>query len=211
MFGESILIVGAHFDDAELGVGGVAAKLAGQGKKVYKLTLTDNVTKSRHLDLDIPYFSSLEGSEAAAKELGIKEIPFDPQPCNGLIYSTSLMQRLESVVFENNIETIFFHFHADLNQDHIAASELCKTAGRHCRNILMYQSNLYVLPESFYPTIYVDISAQLHKKIAALRCYQPEHNRFASLFECTIKRNEVWGYQARCAAAEAFHPVKITI
>lgn len=211
MFGDSILIVGAHFDDAELGAGGTAAKFVSQGKEVYKLTLTDNVTKSRHMDLDIPYSSSLEGSKAAAKQLGMKEIPFDPQSCNGLTYSTELMQKLESIVFEINADTILFHFHADLNQDHLAASELCKTAGRHCRNILMYQSNLYVLPEPFYPTVYVDVSAQLEKKIAALRCYQPEHNRFASLFECTIKRNEVWGYQARCAAAEAFHPVKITI
>lgn len=36
---DNILIVGAHFDDAELGVGGTAAKLVEQGKNVYKLTL----------------------------------------------------------------------------------------------------------------------------------------------------------------------------
>ena len=39
---DKILIVGAHFDDAELGVGGTAAKLVSEGKKVYKLTLTVN-------------------------------------------------------------------------------------------------------------------------------------------------------------------------
>ena len=38
---DNILIIGAHFDDTELGVGGTAAKLAEQGKNVYKLTLTD--------------------------------------------------------------------------------------------------------------------------------------------------------------------------
>ena len=36
---ERILMVGAHFDDVELGAGGTATKLAEQGKKVYKLTL----------------------------------------------------------------------------------------------------------------------------------------------------------------------------
>ena len=32
----NILIVGAHFDDSELGAGGTAAKLAAEGKNVYK-------------------------------------------------------------------------------------------------------------------------------------------------------------------------------
>ena len=32
---DKILIVGAHYDDAELGVGGTGAKLAAQGKEVY--------------------------------------------------------------------------------------------------------------------------------------------------------------------------------
>lgn len=41
---KNILIIGAHFDDAELGAGGSAAKWVSQGKKVYKYTLTDNET-----------------------------------------------------------------------------------------------------------------------------------------------------------------------
>lgn len=41
---KNVLIIGAHYDDAELGAGGTAAKLASEGKTVYKLTLTDNET-----------------------------------------------------------------------------------------------------------------------------------------------------------------------
>jgi len=41
---KNVLIIGAHYDDAELGAGGTAAKLASEGKNVYKLTLTDNET-----------------------------------------------------------------------------------------------------------------------------------------------------------------------
>ena len=37
-----ILIIGAHYDDAELGAGGTAAKLVAEGCQVYKVTLTDN-------------------------------------------------------------------------------------------------------------------------------------------------------------------------
>ena len=46
---ENILVIGAHFDDAELGCGGIMTRFAHEGKKVYKLTLTDNVTDFKHL------------------------------------------------------------------------------------------------------------------------------------------------------------------
>jgi LmbE family N-acetylglucosaminyl deacetylase len=44
MIAEKILFIGAHFDDVDLGVGGTLAKLSKQGKKVYKLTLSVNVS-----------------------------------------------------------------------------------------------------------------------------------------------------------------------
>ena len=56
---ENILIVGAHFDDAELGAGGTAAKLVKQGKKVYKLTLTDNVTLFKQKNINVDFDSYL--------------------------------------------------------------------------------------------------------------------------------------------------------
>ena len=48
---ENILVIGAHFDDAELGCGGTMAKLSAEGKNVYKLTLTDNVTDFRQMKI----------------------------------------------------------------------------------------------------------------------------------------------------------------
>ena len=50
---KNILIVGAHYDDAELGAGGTAAKLAAEGKNVYKLTLTDNVTRFSPMNMNV--------------------------------------------------------------------------------------------------------------------------------------------------------------
>jgi LmbE family N-acetylglucosaminyl deacetylase len=54
----NVLIIGAHFDDAELGAGGTAAKLVSEGKKVYKLTLTDNATKFTQKNINVDYDSS---------------------------------------------------------------------------------------------------------------------------------------------------------
>ena len=118
------------------------------------------------------------------------------------------MQRIESVIFQYKIDTVFMHFVSDANQDHVAASQLCITAARHCDNIFQYQSNGYILPKSYYPTFFVDISDFVQQKIEALGCYGGEHNRFDRLFETCIERNHIWGYGNKVEYAEGFHVIK---
>lgn len=212
MLMENILIVGAHFDDAELGAGGTAAKLASEGKNVYKLTLTDNVTKFDAMNIKVAYESSRVQSAKACEVLGINEITdFIPVECSKLEYSKELMQKIEKYIIDLNIDTIFMHFNADMNTDHVAASRLCLTAGRHCKNIIQFQSNGYVLENVYYPTFFVDISDFVDKKKKALSCYGSEHNRFDSLFEVSIDRNRVWGYSNKVKYAEGFNIIKMLI
>ena len=68
---KNILAIGAHFDDIELAVGGTLNLLSQKGCKVYKITLTDNVTKSKNLKLNVQFKSSLKSSNRACKILGI--------------------------------------------------------------------------------------------------------------------------------------------
>lgn len=210
MLMENILIVGAHFDDAELGAGGTAAKLAAEGKNVYKLTLTDNVTNFEAMDINVAYESSRIQSARACEVLGIKEITdFKPVACSKLEYTQKIMQQVEKYLYDLNIDTIFMHFNADMNTDHVAASRICLTAGRHCKNIIQFQSNGYVLENVYYPTFFVDVSDYIDKKRAALACYGSEHNRFDSLFEVSIDRNRVWGYSNKVKYAEGFNIIKM--
>lgn len=209
---QNILIIGAHYDDAELGAGGTAAKLAAEGKNVYKLTLTDNVTRFSHKNINVEYETSVRQSAEACSILGIHEITeFEPVPCTHLVYSTEMMQKIEDVIYKYKIDTVFMHFAHDMNQDHIEASKLCLTAARHCENIFQYQSNGYILDQSFYPTYFVDISDFVDKKIKALECYGEEHNRFNKLFQINVERNHVWGYCNEIEYAEGFLPIKVLL
>ncbi len=207
---KNILIVGAHYDDAELGAGGTAAKLAAQGCKVYKLTLTDNVTNFTQMNIQVDYESSVQQSARAAAILGMEEITdFPPEECTKLSFSKELMQRIEKIVYDKKIDTMIIHYDHDMQQDHVEASRLCMTAGRHCDTILMYQSNGYVLDKPYYPTFFVDISDYVDKKIKALEQYGTEHNRFDRLFQINVERNQVWGYANKVEYAEGFHVVKM--
>ena len=207
---ENVLIIGAHYDDAELGAGGTAAALISKGKNVYKLTLTDNETKFEQMNIVVDSENSKKQSEKAASIIGYKEIScFKPQKCSHLTYSTELMQRIESIIFDLKIDTVFMHFQTDMNQDHVEASRLCLTASRHCRNVLAYQGNGYILDQAYYPTFFVDISDYVELKKKALQCYGAEHNRFGGLFEINIERNRIWGFANKVKYAEGFHIIKM--
>ena len=90
----------------------------------------------------------------------------------------------------------------------VAASEICKTASRHCKNILMFQSNFYLNSKNFAPTLFVDISNEMKSKKNSLKSYQSSHNRYNKLFDLTFKRNEIWGSYFGNTFAEAFVPIK---
>lgn len=207
---ENILIVGAHFDDADLGAGGSAAKWVSQGKKVYKYTLTDNETRYDQRGINVNYIDSKKQSASAAKTLGVIEIEnTDPMPCSTLAYSKQIMQRVESIIFDYNIDTVFLHFNGDMNQDHVEASRICMTAARHCRNILAFRSNAYSLDKDYHPTYFVDISDFIEQKKRALACYGEEHDRMNRLFSTVLERNHIWGFANEVEYAEGFRVIKM--
>lgn len=205
----NIIVIGAHYDDAELGCGGTMARLADKGHNVYKLTLTNNETRFDQKNIQVNYESSVSQSAEACGILGVKEVDFEPVQCSHLFYDTQVMQRVEKIVYDLKIDTAFIHYNSDMNQDHVEASRISMTALRHCKNIFMYQSNGYIVDQDYYPRLFMDISETFERKKEALACYGREHDRYGRLFETVCKRNEVWGYANEAKAAEGFHVVKM--
>lgn len=212
MFLGNTLIVGAHYDDTELGAGGTAARLLKEHNKVYKITLTDTVVKSNIMNLDIKSDRVKENSRNACLALGgVEELDFPTEPYGNLAYSQNIMQRLEDMISQYEIETVFMHFADDYNTDHLAAHNICKTAARHAKNLLMFQSNPYIIYEHFCPNIYIDISDTVDMKRKALSCYDTEHDRWGHLFETNVQRNGIWGYGNHVDYAEGFFAIKMSI
>lgn len=208
----NVLVVGAHYDDAELGAGGLSASIINHGGHVYKITLTDTVVVSEDMHLDIRGDRVRENSKNACAVLGgVEEMDFPQAPYGNLIYTKDIMQQLEHIIFEKNIETVIFHYADDYNTDHMAAHKICKTAARHVRNLLMFQSNPYITFEQFCPNFFVDISDTIDMKRAALSCYDSEHDRWGHLFETNIQRNATWGYGNHVEYAEGFMAIRTLV
>ena len=210
---EKILVIGAHYDDPELGAGGSMSKWVSEGKEVFKLTLTDNVTNFTKRNIIVGSESSKKESASACEILGVTELlDFSISPCTELVFNKKQMQQIEGYIIDNNIDTVVIHNIHDIQQDHVGASTISYVAGRYCDNILMYQSNKYIMPRDYYPRIFVDITDTVELKRKALDCYSGAHDRYKSLFSITINQNRVYGYQINMEEketyAEAFVPIK---
>jgi LmbE family N-acetylglucosaminyl deacetylase len=210
---KKILVIGAHYDDAELGAGGSMAKWVDEGREVFKLTLSDNETNFTKRNIKVNADEALLESNEACKTLGVKEIlDFPLQNCTNLVFDKKQMQLIESYILDNMVDTLVMHNIFDIQQDHVHAATISYVAGRYCNNLLAYQSNKYILPVNYYPRYFVDITKTIDKKIDALNCYSYAHNRYKQLFEMTIKQNRVYGYQCNMnqnkTYAEAFKIIK---
>jgi LmbE family N-acetylglucosaminyl deacetylase len=213
---KTILVIGAHYDDAELGVGGSMAKWRREGKTVYKLTLSDNATNFKQKNITVIPDEAKAESAKACEVLGVWELKglVTLQDCTTVTYQKEQMQLIEAFILENKVDTLVMHNVFDIQQDHIHAATISYVAGRYCDNILMYQSNKYVLPVDFYPRYFVDITAEMELKNEALACYSSEHDRYLQLFDNTTRQNQVDGYRVNMNKgihfAEAFKILKFT-
>ena len=175
-----VLVVSAHPDDETLGAGGAMALHTRRGDEVAVLILTDGVT-ARH---DVT-----EPQRAAARKacglLGAKDVRFGGLPDQRLDAGPLLdvIKPISEVVAELRPEVVYTHHRGDANQDHRAVFAATLVAVRpfgQCpvRRVLSYEvasSTEWGPPFSewaFQPNVFLDISATLDTKLAALDAYR---------------------------------------
>jgi LmbE family N-acetylglucosaminyl deacetylase len=186
---KSVLIVAAHPDDEVLGCGGTIAKLAQGGAAVHVAFLADGVF-SREGDKSTRQ-NELDARQGAAKKacqiLGVKAVTFGKFSDNRMdsVVLLDVVRLVESLVAEYRPDTVFTHHAGDVNVDHRRAHEAVVTAcrpqtGHPVKSLLCFEvpsSTEWQLPGSapvFAPNWFVDVSATLERKLAALDAYAAE-------------------------------------
>ncbi len=215
------LIIAAHPDDEVLGCGGAILKLTRAGAEVHLAFLADGIG-ARNPD---PAQRRAElarrraAAEAAARILGVASLSFDDLPDNRLdsIPLLDITQKVEALIDQHRPTTLFTHHAGDLNIDHRRTHQAVITAcrpqrGHPVRTLLCFEqpsSTEWQPPGSglaFTPHWFVDISATLAGKLAALEAYAAElrdwpHPRSRQGIEHLAR----WrGASVGCDAAEAF-------
>jgi bacillithiol biosynthesis deacetylase BshB1 len=173
----SILVIGPHPDDQELGMGGTIAKLVAQGHRVHLVDMTtgeptplgDEVTRARE-------------SQAAAAILGVQRTLLG-LPNRQVVHDLPSRHKLAAVIRRHRPDWLFLPYPLDAHPDHVAVTRIGEDArfdakltktdipGDPCypKRIIYYFCTHLRL--NINPTFCIDISDTLEKKMSAVAAY----------------------------------------
>jgi LmbE family N-acetylglucosaminyl deacetylase len=199
----SVLAIGAHPDDIELGCGGALAKHVASGDDVTMLVVTAGSAGPGDVA------QRIAEQEAAAAVLGARLVWGNLPDGRVSNHELELVHLIERVIAENKVSVVYTHGDRDSHQDHRAVAVATWGAARHCRRILAYDS-----PSShdFSPSVFVDITSTLDKKVSALRCHATQVAS-SSMASVSLVHTQAGyrGFQARVEAAEGFVPHRMLL
>jgi LmbE family N-acetylglucosaminyl deacetylase len=186
---KSILIVAAHPDDEVLGCGGTIAKLADEGAAIHVAFLADGVG-SRTGDpgsLETALIARRTAAQKACDTLGAATVAFGEFPDNRMdtIALLDVVKSIEALIAEYRPDTVFTHHAGDVNIDHQRVHHALVAACRPQRGHPVKTLLSFEVPSStewqlagsapaFAPNWFVNISATLDRKLAALDAYAAE-------------------------------------
>lgn len=211
----SVLVIAAHPDDELLGVGGTIALHTRAGDKVTSVVVCAD--KLKH-DKDGAQGVWLQARKAA-ETLGVEDMRLLEFPDQALdtLSLTEVITPLEAIVEEIQPSVVYLQYGYDINRDHQLLFQAALVATRPMEACIeaiyafdTVSSTEWAYPRSFSPDTWVDISATLDQKIAAMACYETElrdwpHPR--SLHSLRVKA-ESEGSKVVCPAAETFMTVR---
>jgi LmbE family N-acetylglucosaminyl deacetylase len=195
----TILAVGAHPDDIELGCGGTIQAASKLGKKVIAVFMS----KGEHSGN--PEVRPKESIEALAM-LGVNEVYFGDFPDTGISCSRQAIDFLEAFYIANKPETILTHTVNDIHQDHRQVGWVSMSAFRNAPQILAYETPR--VTQNFSPTYFVDITTSVNDKWNALKCHFSQKTKRYITYESMVNLASFRGSQVNLTAAEAFEVVR---
>lgn len=195
----SVLAIGSHPDDVELGCAGALLAHRAGGHRTSMLVMTGG-EQSRHYSEK----RRLLEQEAASEGLGAElfwggfvdcEIPSD----------RTTIDRIERVMEEVRPDIIYVHAPDDAHQDHRTVAAAAVSAARRTARILFYQS-----PSTtrFEPSIFIDVQPYLGSKLTILECHESQVEAESIQLDAVAASARHWGAVARIPLAEAFVPVR---
>jgi len=198
----SVLAIGAHPDDIEIGAGGLLLQLAESEPRVRYVVLTG--TAERHEEARNAAHSFMP---AADLTIGLFDLPEGRLPAAW----GSVKEILEGVARSCSPDLIIAPSSGDAHQDHRTIGELVPT---------VFRDQLYLAYEipkwdgdMSRPSMYVPLSASTaHRKVELLhKCFPSQRNHDWWDDEVFLGIARLRGVECRARYAEAFHCSKSII
>ena len=163
--GETVVAIGAHPDDLEIGIGGTLAKLKRDGARVVM------VIASIPKDFEVRLAEATRGAEILGCELKLL-LDDGPRRIEDL-KTCDLVGLLDDVVREYQPAAVLTHSNADFHNDHLLIYNACQPTQRlaHFDFFSYHPTNCRPVPVQFHPRVYVDISETIDAKMHAISAH----------------------------------------
>lgn len=203
--GESILSVAPHPDDDVFACGGTLSGIVQQGGHVTSVVLTDGARGGEHPGGKLSLVAKRrQEAEQAAEILGVENLHFLNYKDQDLHPDRKIREILHSLIEEYFTETVLIPFPIDYHPDHIAAVRVVLDV------LLDSHPEIYVFcyecVAPILPNVIVNISKEIDKKRAAVRCFssQMETNDYEWVIVEGLNRFRTHGLLHGQGYAEAF-------
>ncbi|SEP30413.1 PIG-L deacetylase family protein [Trujillonella endophytica] len=203
--GRSVLAIGAHPDDIELGCGGALLAHVAAGDDVTMLVVTGGENGPGN---GARGAGRRAEQERAAQLIGARLVWGGLHDCE-VVADSGTVRLIERVLRATRADLVYVHAPDDSHQDHRAVASATQGAARRLPRVLHYQSPSTL---SFSPTVYVDVTAHVTGKIAALAAHATQVELSAMVEpDAVVASARHWGAQARLGYAEAFQPTRLVL
>jgi LmbE family N-acetylglucosaminyl deacetylase len=200
MQGKNVLIVAAHPDDAELAVGGLIAMLADRGARVSvaNFTVCEASPEARR--------RRITAAENACRILGAEVIWVGDSQRDHVedVPEYRCVAEIDKLVADVKPDYVLSHHLNDSHGDHVRlARSVMASSRRWDAQLFAFGPNEYRTPayQAFVPTLFVDTSTYLDRKLEALSLYNYSGAGFRPIDLARIEaldraKGAMCGYQA---------------
>lgn len=212
----TVLVIAPHPDDEVLGCGGTIARLSAAGREVHVAIATTGQPPR----YDAASVKAVRDEAAAAHALlGVTRTHYLDLPAAELdrIGHADINRAMDGLFEQVDPETVLMPFIGDIHLDHQLVFRSCLVAARPSQ--ARYPTRLYAyetlsetnwaaphLDAAFCPSVYVDITDTIERKLAAFRLYASQCRAFPNerSSEALQALATLRGATVHRAAAEAF-------
>lgn len=191
---QRVLAIAAHPDDIEIGMAGTMLRLAALGWELHYFNLSCGDGGSLEWDGEETALRRLAEAQAAAGILGARFYPPVARDLE-IVYGVDLLRKVTAVVREANPGIVLTHALSDYMEDHMETARLAVSAA-FAKNIPNFTSDpplpgapgdvvvYHAMPhggrgarrEVIEPDVYVNVSAVIPRKQAALEAHHSQQN-----------------------------------
>jgi LmbE family N-acetylglucosaminyl deacetylase/ActR/RegA family two-component response regulator len=161
---ETVLAIGAHPDDVEIGCAGVLLRHSGVGHDVHLLTLTGGEAGG---EPELRAEESARAAEVMAAELHMLDLDD-----TAIAETAATVQAISEVIQRVRPTTIYIHSPRDVHQDHRAAHNATLVAARRVPRVYAYQTPSTTV--EFRPSRFISIDDVLERKLEAIGAFESQ-------------------------------------